>query len=376
MVRKLHLYTALILGVLFSLIGLSGSWLVFYPEIDSVLLEVDTRAARPEPIRWQRALEASDAALKPGPGMTMLQLHFGETGPVLLSSQMGPDMFSTDYAQAYVDSVEGRVLAQRDVLSMDQPLRESLTGIALALHTALVVGPTGYLIIAFLGVWLLCVLVTGAWMWWPRGSWRSSAFLIKSRPGKRAFLGDLHRITGVYSFLFLLFLTLTGVYFGLRPYVNAALSRVVQITPPPQMSHAPTAHAGDHAASLDEIVAKARERFPARRVQSVMLMRGAGTMYVVSLAPRDGGTHPVGSTDVYLDSGANVQAVRDPAAETPADGVLRWLRPLHTGHAFGIPGRIVAFIMGLLPTAFMITGVWIWLRRRRQSQRTVAHSAA
>lgn len=372
LVRKIHLYLALFLGVWFSVLGLTGSWLVFYPEFDSWLHGFGTQATAREPVSWQRVLDASDAALLPGPGMTMIQLPFGESGPVMVMSQIGPEMMSIDYKQAYVEPVHARVLVTKRVLSADQSWRHNITGVAFTLHTALFMGAAGYVVVGIVGLFLLITLGAGVWMWWPRGRWRRAAFLMTSKPGSRAFLGDLHRVSGLYASAFLLILTLSGVCIGLRPYVEGVLSKVATMTPAPSIAHAHEPEPSATAPDLDRAVTAARERFLGRSLQSMTLMRHGTTMYLIALAPFDGAGRPVGATQVVVDPSGVVRGVRDPALETAADAVMRWQRPLHIGAAFGTTGRWVAFITGLLPLGFFVTGIWIWLRRKRRRVRATA----
>jgi uncharacterized iron-regulated membrane protein len=68
------------------------------------------------------------------------------------------------------------------------------------------------------------------------------------------------------------------------------------------------------------------------------------------------------SVDQY--SGA-VVLVQGPQAASVGDHVLGWLFPIHTGQAFGLPGRIVLVILGVIPTSLYMTGWFLWWNRRR-----------
>jgi uncharacterized iron-regulated membrane protein len=43
---------------------------------------------------------------------------------------------------------------------------------------------------------------------------------------------------------------------------------------------------------------------------------------------------------------------------------LNWLHPLHNGEAFGLTGRILVFLSGLLPLVLFITGFLRWRHKR------------
>jgi uncharacterized iron-regulated membrane protein len=47
------------------------------------------------------------------------------------------------------------------------------------------------------------------------------------------------------------------------------------------------------------------------------------------------------------------------------DRIALWIRWMHEGSHSGVIWQVVVFISGLMPTLFAVTGVMIWLRRRR-----------
>lgn len=378
--RALHTYSALVLGILFSLLGLSGSWLVYYPELDTWLLSVDTRATGSAVVSWQRVLDASDAAMGAGSGMTSILLPFGDRGPVRVMSQTGPEMASMQYAQAYLDPGTARVLAHKQVLSPDQPWQHNISGVAAAIHMGLFAGSVGYIIIGGLGICLLLTTLTGLGVWWPRGPWRRSAFIVTSKANSPAFIAHLHRVSGLYMTLLLLVMSVSGVYLGFRPWIDAAMGRIVSVTSQLGFAHAHVADEAGHAAQqhgsdyldrvdLDRAIAAARGRFPDRELKAIRIMRGPMTSYLISLAAFDGSTRVAGTTDVLVDARGAVLESRNPDRESAFDFLSRWLRPFHLGNVFGPIGRALVFISGLLPLGFFATGVWIWLRRTQRARR-------
>jgi hypothetical protein len=66
-------------------------------------------------------------------------------------------------------------------------------------------------------------------------------------------------------------------------------------------------------------------------------------------------------------SGAVLQ-VQDPHDFTAGETFLNWQYPLHTGEAFGDPGRVFICMMGFVPALLYATGVTRWLQKRRIRQ--------
>jgi uncharacterized iron-regulated membrane protein len=71
---------------------------------------------------------------------------------------------------------------------------------------------------------------------------------------------------------------------------------------------------------------------------------------------------------VSMQEGAIAQ-VRVPRRGSAGDVFVGWQKPLHTGEAFGPLGEAVVFVTGLLPLLFSITGIYLWLARRKPRTR-------
>ncbi|WP_342349953.1 PepSY domain-containing protein [uncultured Nitrospira sp.] len=56
----------------------------------------------------------------------------------------------------------------------------------------------------------------------------------------------------------------------------------------------------------------------------------------------------------------------DPKQFTAGDIFERWLFPLHSGEAFGLPGRIGIMILDLVPTVLFVTGFIRWRHKRQR----------
>jgi len=80
----------------------------------------------------------------------------------------------------------------------------------------------------------------------------------------------------------------------------------------------------------------------------------------------DHGAAGVGPARLYFDAtDGRYLGERVPWKGTAADIFVQAQFPLHSGRILGLPGRILISIMGLVVAALSVTGVVIWLRKRR-----------
>lgn len=76
------------------------------------------------------------------------------------------------------------------------------------LHGELLLGSYGTKVIELVGSWMVILIITGIYVWWPKDSWKIKSFFIpRTKSGRRTFFRDAHAITGFWlSALFLLIL--------------------------------------------------------------------------------------------------------------------------------------------------------------------------
>jgi uncharacterized iron-regulated membrane protein len=76
---------------------------------------------------------------------------------------------------------------------------------------------------------------------------------------------------------------------------------------------------------------------------------------------------PDQSSALYFDkyTGKNIE-VRPYASFSNGDKVKRLVYPIHTGSVFGYPTKIIAFLVTLFALTLPITGLIIWLGRKKK----------
>ena len=97
---------------------------------------------------------------------------------------------------------------------------------------------------------------------------------------------------------------------------------------------------------------------------------------------RDGHSEGAPLVIVFIDpwSGKIVE-MQDPRAFTTGETILAWQRAIHEGSGLGLVYKLLVFLSGITIPVFAVTGVMMWLIRRRAKRqargvRAVVPSAA
>lgn len=77
------------------------------------------------------------------------------------------------------------------------------------LHSLDYVGWIGNRLIEMAAGWMVLLVASGVYLWWPRGR-QTGSFRVKARKG-RPWWRDLHAVTGIYTGVFIVFLAMTGL---------------------------------------------------------------------------------------------------------------------------------------------------------------------
>ena len=361
--RRIHLALGLALGGFFALLGLTGSVLVFYVEIDRWLHPLPAQATQPRP-----PLEAYAATLAASfperTGSWRIEFPDDDTAPIAARYYQPAERAHREFAPLLVtlDPVTAEVVRQRFWGD------DALTWIY-DLHYSLLADRGGRWAVGALGVFLLMSLASGVYLAWPRRRRWRTLFRLRPRRGAARATYDVHVAGGTYGGLALVVLAFTGAVLALPEWVKPGLASASPLFEPPTL----TAQAqGRTRLPLDELVAAARREFPRARLAWVETPASHTGVFRINLHQQGEPGRRFPRTNVWLDpySGA-VLATRDGLQESRGDGFLNWMHPLHNGEALGLAGRLVVFVAGLLPTLLLTTGVLRW----RQKGAAQAHRA-
>ncbi|MEN2746775.1 PepSY domain-containing protein [Sphingomonas sp. T9W2] len=355
LVRRVHLWLGLSLGLLFAVLGLTGSALVFYTGIDAALHPVvePGRSERSPDLAspvWDRALAAGRARWHDSAGKWTIEVTGrGGTIPARFYPSSGHGHHA-DRMMVWFSPDGSRIVRA-------EPWGGYLMSWLYQLHMALLAGDLGGQVVGWSGVAMLLLLVSGIAAWWPRGSWRKAiAFKRDAVPIRR--LRDLHKLSGLWSMVLLFVLVATGVLLAL-PAVTQAFLQPATI-PAPKSSDE-----GGGRVSIVRAFAAAYRALPDGRIVFVDIPGADDAPVRVRLqVPSDPHRRFPGSY-VFIDQfSGRVLAVHDVRHAGTGTAVVSWVRTLHDGTVGGLATRILAVLLGFVPTLLLATGVLHWLRRR------------
>jgi len=366
-VRQLHLWLGLSIGGLLALLGLTGSALVFYPELDALMHPQVRAEASGTPARepdWDHALAAVRWAYPDKEGPWRFEV-VGDGGAIPARYYDPPERPSYAFRPMMVWlSPDGSQVVRRDYWG------EYAMTFLYDLHYRLLLGEAGGEVLGWLGFAMLALLLSGLWAWWPRGArgaW-AKALRLKPRAHPQRRLRDWHKLAGLSGIAVLAILTTTGIMLELPDQSDAALGSIGLPVDP--MPHVHPASAPQPPVSIAQVLRAGRAALPGARVAWIETPPAQGGTFRLRMQVPGDPSFRFPHSFVWV-NGANgaVAAVHD-ARQVQAGSVINnWVHPLHDGSAGGLAGRLLAAACGLLPAVLFVTGVLRWRRRRPQRLR-------
>jgi uncharacterized iron-regulated membrane protein len=342
----LHLYTGLAAAVFILIFGLTGSIMAFETEIDHVLhwhLSYVTPQGRPMSLT-----EIGAAVAKQFPGERIAGYNVS-TSPGLSYA------VSLPRRALYVNQYTGELLGTRaggiDLLGRIHQLH---------LRLLLLDSPQlGKQIMSWAGVALVFLLLSGLYLWWPyqrfRIQWKGSA---------RRVWFDIHAVVGIFSFLFLLLLTVTGVLIGFEEKSVPLFYKMTGSQPSrqPRVNAAPPP--GAKPIAPDQAMEIARGALPGAAPFQIGIPGPRGAYYIRARYPED--LTPGGRSAVVVDQYTGAVLFAEGSRSAPAGSrMVIANRALHTGDILGIPSKALMSLACLMAVLQVISGIAMWWKKRK-----------
>ncbi|WP_422368570.1 PepSY-associated TM helix domain-containing protein [Pelagibius sp.] len=359
-----HSATGLWLTILLAVVMVSGTITVLFAEIDW-LIYPEMRVAPAESRVNPGALYDSVLAAYPDYGVNSVNtaaLRERTAASALVAVPGG------GFRSIWVDPYSGAVTGETAVFTVGRFVN--------TLHTTLFLPVVGRYVVNVFGILMLISIFTGLITY--KKFWRGFLRRPRFHRGARTWLGDLHRLTALWSAWFLLVIGLTGAWwFYQNPLVEpGGAPEIVEDWPdPPTLSTAELDALGPETPtprSGAEIVAAVQAAYPDMTVTLLIPPANAAQPFT---ARGDRG-------EVLLNGGPNTVYVNPYTAEimgarlsedwTAMQRIDAAMHPLHYGSwakrgAADLAVKLVWFLGGAVASFLAVSGPIIYLKRTRRA---------
>lgn len=395
----LHKWIGIVFGIWIFLMGVTGALIAFHAELRTALAPSLFRTGDCGAVPRFDLMEAAVRAAYPEYKLRRIERenrYCDESYRFIVGRH---DATSTTYGpladtEVFVDPRDGRILGSEPWLGVIQT--------AYQLHGFLLSGRVGRTVLGFLGLILLVNVICGLVVWWPAKSKvplrRRLAASLKvrwnSRP--RMLLRDLHKVAGVCTILVFGLILITGLSLTfpeptqrfLRLFADAPASEASSGASPARgRAVLSDLHAGmaritrmqqgspgqqpPERVGAQQIYDTMQRTLPGNVPIRIYFPSGAmgGFFFYISQRPeRD--DYSTTFTAYLNPFDATVFYRSDHHREHAFQWWVTWSLFAHSGRFFGLPGRIVALLMGLILAGLVVTGFYVWLAKSSATVRT------
>jgi uncharacterized iron-regulated membrane protein len=364
--NRIHLWLGLTSGLVVFIISITGCIYAFQSEIQEA-----TQAYRNVPEQKKAFLPPSalmNVGAKELPGKHLHAVMYeGPSRPAqIIFFNFEPEYY---YYIIYANPYSGEVIKVKN-------MRTDFFRFILDGHFYLWLPPqVGQPLVATSTLIFVVLLVSGLILWWPRnGKSKSQRFKIKWDGKWRRKNYDLHSVTGFYAMIILLLLALTGLVWGFQWFAKtwyaAAGGKKSLVYADPASDT--TAVASADMPAVDKVWIKMKSLYPDADAIEVHPPETKTSSIAANANPDRKTFYKMDYRyfDQYTLEELKVDHIYDQySSASGADKLMRMNYDIHTGAIIGIPGKIIAFLASLVSASLPVTGLLLWLGRKKKSEK-------
>ncbi|MCC6743901.1 MAG: PepSY domain-containing protein [Acidobacteria bacterium] len=353
-VWRWHFYAGLIVLPILVTAAITGGLYVFRDELEPLIYSELQVTPGPTTVPYATQLELARAAANPGSTATGFFIREDPTRAVEVSfSQEDSDAFTYVYVDPYAGAVTGQIAYGSSIFDID-----------LEIHRNLFTGTIGRYVVELATSWGVILLVTGVYLWWPRGKKKVAGVAYPRVKGKRYVLWrDWHAVPGAYFAIFAFLVMGTGLFFtqlfaeGYDAVAKATDSYPASFATPPVS----TVPENGTPLTIDDVLAIAWREQPEREVY-VGLPAGPEEAFSIYAGKNDS---PTRVSQYYVDqySGDILDTIRWQHLSAMMKVSIS-AYPIHVGSIYGLTTKVLACLTCVVIMASGITGAVMWWMRR------------
>lgn len=355
---QVHLWGALAIGLLVSLMGLSGACIVYKDALDVKLNPKLMEASGPAAVDPATMLRT---AQKEHPGWNVLLLDTSTQPAWAFYLSRSGWVPASQVDVIFIDPATGRILGHR-------ASNGGFMNRLMDLHINLLSGTRGNQVVGVLACIVFTVSLTGLIIWWPgRTRWRNSLRIsFKARWPRLNW--DLHNTVGFFASLPLALQAVTALSFVFPVLVVPALAAVLHgsmadIQRFQDNGHSHGASSGVATADLTSMVKASAQLFPGMQLKSVNFPLSPDDTFQVTMGGQHFDDRGSQAKVIFDRNSGDLLSSIDTDRESLAVRVFVALGPWHFGHIAGTLSHLLWMCLGLCPSILFVSGFLMWWRR-------------
>ena len=379
---KLHLWLGLSVGIIVFIVSLTGTLYVFKDEIQNSLRQeaIYVKKAAAEPISVHVLKEKISLELHEKFPLNSVEIPLDKNKSYRFlyyeKNKKGWNYFEEVKINklVYVDQYTGKILAVYDE-------KYNFFNILKYIHWSLLLNSEwGKYVVGIPTVLFIFMLITGIVLWWPKNK--------KARKGRFWFSWenvktwkrrnyDLHNILGFYASFIALLMSITGIYFA-YPYVknvihftlsgSADLPKDKEIKSPDSLM---IKNSSVYDLTADQTRKLYAESASFRIPLSGKNKKGKDLKNIPVTVYGEEGRFSDRSTLVFDKYSGKLLAEKPHQKLSNAEKYANANYDIHTGSYFGLLGKIIWFITGLICTSLPVTGFLVWWGKQKKQGKKI-----
>ncbi len=355
--RKLHLWLGLPLGGLFFVISLSGALYCWEPEFAAIIYKENIEPQEKPFVSIHTLAKSVESALPEADFRTAF--YRGPTKAVQLLLYV-----PGTYYHANLNPYTGELIHLQD-------MKKGWLNNLKFLHRNLMLGDIGREIVHWGTLLYLLMIVTGIVIWWPaRKSQRKQRFTIKWGATRKRLNYDLHNVLGFYSSWVLIFLVMTGLFWGFKIVKTSIRSLyqedLIQYDVPHSIVDTTRSDLAQYQL-MDQLGAQFRKEYPD---QNIRISNPHNDDDPIQVSVVDKNRIATNVDQYFFDryTGKRLVGNFQNGLHEQNSGFTTWnglMYDIHLGNIFGLTTRLLAFLASLIGASLSITGFIYWWDNRK-----------
>jgi uncharacterized iron-regulated membrane protein len=380
-----HFYAGLFVIPFILLLATTGSLYLFKPQIDAW----EESAWRGPPLAAGEGMASPDvqvaAAMAAAPGATLRSYR-------LPRAEGEPAVVWVDLPDAGGQR-ELFVAASGQVTAIVDPAQRWSNWLQ-RLHGSLLLGLPGGLLVETAASWAIVLILSGLYLWWPRGRGLAGVVWPRLNGGKRAAWRDLHAVTGFWVSGLALVLLVSGLPWtdGWASAFRMLRQQAGWVNQGPQdwkggMTLNDHGSHGDHGSAMPSVSPPTRRVGGQQDFTSIAFLAqrealpfpviiqppGAPSRFGPPNGPdwkvsSEAQNRPLIRSVTYNAQSGAVTGRQGFADKHPIDRVINYGIAWHEGQLFGWVNQLIGVLTGLALVTIAVSGTMMWWRRRVPGQ--------